>query len=65
MSTLGRATQAALAALIMVASLLVATPAFAAQGGCLPDVGKKVPVLFAHGLLGKAVDWKPFQDVVF
>lgn len=64
MKTHKRVAWAALAMLVLANGLLAGTPAAAALVGCLPDMGKKVPVLFVHGFLGKASDWRPFQSIV-
>lgn len=37
-------------------------PARAETPGCMSGVGKKVPVLFVHGLAAKGADWDPFRS---
>jgi pimeloyl-ACP methyl ester carboxylesterase len=58
-----RGAIAAFAVLSMMLSfLLVATPAKAETPGCMPDIGKKLPVLFVHGLNAKGSDWDGFRS---
>ncbi len=51
-----RAT-ALLVTLTALFSLLVGAPALAQTEGCLPNIGKKVPVLFVHGFGGRQAIW--------
>lgn len=62
-----RAARAALVVLSLLAGLpFTAMPASAGPTGCLPDVGKKMPVLFVHGfnagqnIWGDAISPKSF-----
>lgn len=61
-----RTRRVALAALtaasLLATTLTAATPATAETEGCLPDVGKDVPVLFVHGLMGKPEQWGDPRD---
>jgi len=50
-----RAAEAVL--VLVLTAILPATPAQAQASGCLPDVGKEVPVLFVHGFNSNSRIW--------
>jgi hypothetical protein len=57
---------AALGALAAISVFAIATPAQGTTAGCVaaPKIGKKVPVLFVHGLFGSPSAWKDMEPAV-
>ncbi len=54
-----------LVALAVLFSILVSMPASAQTEGCLPDVGKRIPVLFVHGFGASQRVWNEGSPSMF